>query len=142
MEGVPNAKSFGVPSNEKPSTSSKTPPTVIPESPKNNIFNSPSSSPLQLRQKEYNVTPTPAKNRKRRRRDVSDTGDVIEMEAKHFSKIVSRNIRKLKKIKEKELQELTRHNHAMEKTAQTKNELKLKFLELQRIKLGIQPSSP
>ena len=46
---VENARSFGVPSNEKPSTSAKTPPTFIPDSPKNNNgFNSPSSSPLQL----------------------------------------------------------------------------------------------
>ena len=119
VEGVPNAKSFGVPSNEKPCTSSKTPPTVVPDSPKNNGFNSPSSSLLQLYQKQYHVTPTPAQNRKRR--DVFDIGDVIEMEAKHFSKIVdsldsikkemkenrnylkevSRNIRELKKSKKK-----------------------------------------
>ena len=49
---VENAKSFGVPSNEKPFTSSKTQAPVIPDSPKtNNCFNSLSSSPLQLCQK-------------------------------------------------------------------------------------------
>lgn len=72
----------------------------------------------------------------------------MEMEAEHFSKMVQNlqdiknemqennsylkelcgRIKEMKVLKEKELNELISHNYAMEKSAQTKNELKLQFL--------------
>lgn len=119
------------------------------------------------------TTPTPTTSAqagsRKRKRQVADVQDVIEMEAEQFSQMsanldkirkefkeirfylkeISRNlkynnnyIKELKILKEKELNELIRHNYVIEKNLQQKYELKLEFLKLEQMKLGVHQSTP
>lgn len=104
---------------------------------------------------------------RKRKKHITDIADVLSMESKHFSEISSkiedisrqlndskkylkelstnvkethRSLRDIKRLKEKELEEFTRHHYSLEKHLKEKNEMKLKFLEIEQIKLGIESS--
>lgn len=160
VDGVKSTKSFGVQSNNndvlptQSLTETHAPTPMSPLTPlievcQNERISSKTSTPK---------TSAQVCSRKRRR-TIPHVADVMEMESKHFAKIsanlekireevkenknhlkeISRNIRELKRLKEKELKKLTRHHYVEENSLKTTNELKLKFLELERMKLGLQP---
>ncbi|XP_059218236.1 uncharacterized protein LOC131996765 [Stomoxys calcitrans] len=93
----------------------------------------------------------------KRRRVVPDINSIVEEENQHLDRIgnvlselvklketVSNDLKKvcetltsIESIKREELHEMKRHNIQLERSLVTKNEIKIKFLELEKLKLGL-----